>query len=57
MMRRAAGMMGMPDMSGMMGGGEGGDAGLPAGLPSAPAAEERRSRDIRKENRLSAISF
>src|SRR5215211_7437376 len=31
LMRRAAGMMGMPDVSGMMGGGEDGGGGLPAG--------------------------
>src|SRR5215208_2741333 len=35
LMRRAAGMMGMPDMSGMMGGGGGDEAGLPQ-LPAAP---------------------
>jgi signal recognition particle subunit SRP54 len=43
LMRRAAGMMGMPDMSGMMGDG-GGDAGLPAGLPPAPGRRKKKPR-------------
>ena len=43
LMRRAAGMMGMPDMSGMMGGGEdGGGAGLPPGLPPAPGHRKKK---------------
>jgi signal recognition particle GTPase len=44
MMRRMAGMMGMPDMSGMMGGGDsgGGDAGLAAGLPAAPGHKKKK---------------
>ncbi|MDT7808378.1 MAG: signal recognition particle subunit [Acidobacteriota bacterium] len=44
MMRRMAGMMGMPDVSGMLGGGgEGGDAsGLPAGLPAAPGHRKKK---------------
>jgi signal recognition particle subunit SRP54 len=41
LMRRAAGMMGMPDMSGLMGG-DGGDAGLPAGLPAAPGHRKKK---------------
>src|ERR671929_140553 len=42
MMRRMAGMMGMPDMSAMMGGGgeADGGGGLPAGLPSAPGRKK-----------------
>jgi signal recognition particle subunit SRP54 len=48
LMRRAAGMMGMPDMSGMMGGGGGGDAGLPAGLPSAPGRKKKKPRHKKK---------
>jgi signal recognition particle subunit SRP54 len=43
MMRRMAGMMGMPDMSGMMGGDSGGgDAGLAAGLPAAPGHKKKK---------------
>src|SRR5438067_1715648 len=41
LMRRAAGMMGMPDVSGMMGDG-GGDAGLQPGLPSAPGHRKKK---------------
>jgi signal recognition particle subunit SRP54 len=48
LMRRAAGMMGMPDVSGMMGG-EGGDAGLPSGLPAAPG--HRRKKKPRHKKR------
>ena len=40
LMRRAAGMMGMPDVSGMMG--DGSDAGLPAGLPAAPGHRKKK---------------
>lgn len=47
LMRRAAGMMGMPDMSGMMGGG-GDDAGLPAGPPSAPGRKKKKPRHKKK---------
>ncbi len=39
LMRRAAGMMGMPDVSGMMGEG---DAGLPPGLPAAPGHRKKK---------------
>jgi signal recognition particle subunit SRP54 len=49
MMRRMAGMMGMPDMSGMMGGGEDGDAGLPPGLP--PASGHRKKKKPRHKKR------
>ena len=45
MMRRMAGMMGMPDVSGLMGGGggeDGGDAGLPPGLPPAPGHRKKK---------------
>jgi signal recognition particle subunit SRP54 len=42
LMRRAAGMMGMPDMSGMLGGGEDGGAGLPLGLPPAPGHRKKK---------------
>jgi signal recognition particle subunit SRP54 len=48
LMRRAAGMMGMPDMSGMMGGGDG-DAGLPAGLPSAPGRKKKKPRHKKRK--------
>jgi len=42
LMRRAAGMMGMPDVSGMMGG-DGSDAGgLPSGLPAAPGHRKKK---------------
>jgi hypothetical protein len=48
LMRRAAGMMGMPDMSGMMGGGD--DAGgLPAGLPSAPGRKKKKPRHKKRK--------
>ena len=46
MMRRMAGMMGMPDVSGLMGGGggeDGGDAaGLAPGLPPAPGHRKKK---------------
>ncbi|HEX8118652.1 MAG TPA: hypothetical protein VF521_15360, partial [Pyrinomonadaceae bacterium] len=47
MMRRVAGMMGMPDVSGMMGDGgeDGGGAGLPPGLPPGlPSAPGHRKK-------------
>jgi signal recognition particle subunit SRP54 len=47
LMRRAAGMMGMPDVSGMIG--DGGDASLPPGLPSAPG--HRRKKKPRHKKR------
>ena len=52
LMRRAAGMMGMPDMSGMMGGGGGDDSGLPQ-LPPAPGAGAgaRRKKKPRHKKR------
>ncbi|MDQ5835301.1 MAG: signal recognition particle protein [Acidobacteriota bacterium] len=40
LMRRAAGMMGMPDVSGMMGDGDA--AGLPPGLPAAPGHRKKK---------------
>jgi signal recognition particle subunit SRP54 len=55
MMRKMAGMMGMPDLSGMMGGGDGdggGDlsAGL-GGLPGAPPAAGRRKKKPRHKKK------
>ncbi|MET0650662.1 MAG: signal recognition particle protein [Pyrinomonadaceae bacterium] len=51
LMRRAAGMMGMPDMSGMMGGGGGDEAGLPQ-LPAAPGGGgARRKKKPRHKKR------
>ncbi len=52
LMRRAAGMMGMPDMSGMMGGGGGDDSGLPQ-LPPAPGGGggARRKKKPRHKKR------
>jgi signal recognition particle subunit SRP54 len=41
LMRRAAGMMGMPDVSGMMGDGDAA-AGLPPGLPAAPGHRKKK---------------
>jgi signal recognition particle subunit SRP54 len=49
LMRRAAGMMGMPDVSGMMG--DGGDAGLPAGLPAAPGHRKKKKPRHKKKHR------
>jgi signal recognition particle subunit SRP54 len=55
MMRRVAGMMGMPDVSGMMGGGDedGGGAGLPPGLPPGmpQAPGHRRKKKPRHKKR------
>ena len=45
LMRRAAGMMGMPDVSGMLG--DGGDAGLPAG----PVPGHRKKKKPRHKKR------
>ena len=51
LMRRAAGMMGMPDMSGMMGGGGGDETGLPQ-LPAAPGGGgARRKKKPRHKKR------
>jgi signal recognition particle subunit SRP54 len=47
LMRRAAGMMGMPDVSGMMG--DGGDAGLPPGLPAAPGRRKKKPRHKKRK--------
>jgi signal recognition particle subunit SRP54 len=44
MMRRMAGMMGMPDMSAMMGGGGDGNGIDPGMLPSAPAASRKSGK-------------
>jgi signal recognition particle subunit SRP54 len=45
MMRRMAGMMGMPDMSGMLGGGNGGDNDFDErALPPAPGAGRKRAK-------------
>jgi signal recognition particle subunit SRP54 len=49
LMRRAAGMMGMPDVGGMMG--DGGDAGLPAGLPAAPGHRKKKKPRHKKKHR------
>ena len=49
LMRRAAGMMGMPDMSGMLGGGD--EAGMPQ-LPAAPGGGgARRKKKPRHKKR------
>ena len=51
LMRRAAGMMGMPDMSGLMGGGGGDESGLPQ-LPAAPGGGgARRKKKPRHKKR------
>jgi signal recognition particle subunit SRP54 len=52
LMRRAAGMMGMPDLSGMMGGGDGDAEGLPQ-LPAGPAGGggARRKKKPRHKKR------
>jgi signal recognition particle subunit SRP54 len=49
LMRRAAGMMGMPDVSGMMG--DEGAAGLPPGLPAAPGHKKRKKPRHKKKHR------
>ena len=49
LMRRAAGMMGMPDVSGLMGGGDA-DASLPA-LPSAPGRKKLKKKARHKKRR------
>ena len=55
MMRRVAGMMGMPDMSAMMGGGGEDGGGLDAGalpqLPGAPARKKLRKKPRHKKKR------
>jgi signal recognition particle subunit SRP54 len=55
MMRRVAGMMGMPDMSAMMGGGgdeEGnGHPGLPGGLPGAPGGRKKLRKKPRHKKK------
>src|SRR5919206_939611 len=46
LMRRAAGMMGMPDVSGMAG--DGGDAGPSPGLPAAPGRRKKKKPPHKK---------
>ncbi|MDQ3805632.1 MAG: signal recognition particle protein [Acidobacteriota bacterium] len=50
LMRRAAGMMGMPDLSGMLGDGGGDEAGMPQ-LPAAPGGGGRRKKKPRHKKR------
>jgi signal recognition particle subunit SRP54 len=57
MMRRMAGMMGMPDMSGLMGGGggdeegNGGRPGLPAGLPGGGGGRKKHRKKPRHKKK------
>ncbi len=55
MMRRVAGMAGLPDMSGIMGGAGMGDAddlnGMSAGLPSAPGKKKQQKKKARWKNK------
>ncbi len=51
MMRRMAGMAGLPDMSGMMGGADADEPGaMPAGLPSAPGKKKTKKK-VRWKNK------